>query len=276
MKKLILALLLFASLPAMAAEDESAYERVMRTNTLRCGYVVTEALQKEPNTGEITGIIPDVLNEAGRLLNIKIEWTEELNWGNFVEAMRSHRVDAICTNFWMDPSGSKYVSYTIPLYYSGVGAYVRADETRFKGDNLEALNDPSVKVSSMEGEMSGLIADQDYPKASKVIVPQIGDASQLLMDVTSNKADIAFVDVAIGKRFERNNAGKLKNLVSDHPVRVFANTIALPPNEPQLKTMLDATLSQLLYGGFVDRVLKKHITVSDGYYPVARPYEVPK
>lgn len=270
MKKLLLTLLLFLSLPVMAADKESAYDRVMKTNTLRCGYIITEAVQKDPNTGVIQGIVPDIMAEIGKLLSIKIDWVEEFNWGNFAQAMKSGRVDAICTNFWMDPNGSKVVSFTIPFYFSGVGAFVRADETRFK--TLEDLNEPSVRVSAMEGEMSGIVADQDYPNATKVSIPQIGDSSQLLMDVISNKADVAFVDVAIGKRFERNNQGKIKNLVPEAPVRVFANTIALPPNESQLKTMLDATLSQMLYGGFIDKVLKKHSDVSDGYYPVAKPY----
>lgn len=252
------------------------FDRIEKTGTLKCGYIVTEGLQKNPNTGAIEGIIPDILAETARLLNLKIDWAEELNWGNFTEALKSGRIDAICTNFWMEPNASKYVAYTIPLYYSGLGVYVRADDNRFSGDNLDALNDPKVRVSTMEGEMSGVIADQDYPQAQKVVVMQLGDSSQLLMDIVSNKADVAFLDVAIGKRFERNNPGKVKNLVPNQPVRVFGNTIALPPNEPQIKTMFDATFAQLLNGTFVDRVLKKHIDISEGYYSAAKPYGAPQ
>ena len=268
MRILLLLLLVFFAVPARA---ETAFDRIMKTQTIRCGYVVTEAVQKDPNTGTIQGIVPDIMAEAGRLLNLKIEWAEELNWANYVEAISSGRVDAICTNFWMEPNGSKVVGYTVPFYYSGVGIFVRKDDKRFD-NHIAAIDDPNVRVSGMEGEISAMIAEQDFPKAQKVMISQMGDGSQLLMELVSGKADIAFVDVAIARRFDHSNPDKIRNIVPEAPIRIFANTIALPPEDVRLKTMLDATLSQMLYGGFIEKVLKKHIGVAEGYYNVAKPY----
>lgn len=250
----------------------SAYDRVLASGTLRCGYIVTEALQKDPNTGAVTGIIPEILEEAANLLNLKIEWTEELVWSTYIAALQSGRVDAICTNLWMEPVGGRYLGYSLPLYFSGVGAYVRQDETRFDA-SLQAVDAAGVRIATMDGEMADLIAKQDFPAASRNAVSQLGDSSQLLMEVMTGKADITFVDVAIGNKFQRSNPGKVRNLVQDKPLRVFPNTIGFANTEIQLKFMLDSALSQLVNGGFVDKTLEKHSKVAAGYYRVAKPYE---
>lgn len=269
----VLLFTIFAStFDGASAFAESAYERVLRTNTLRCGYIVTEALKIDPNTKKIYGIIPEIIEEAGRLLNVKIEWAEELTWATYIEAVKTGRVDALCTNYWKEPVGGRYTGFSIPLYYSGVGAYVRAGDTRFK-DDLSAINDPSVKIAAQDGEMSALIAAQDFPKAQKHTIPQLGDGSQLLLEVASGKADVAFVDTAIGNRFGVAHPGKIENLVPGAPVRVLENTIGIANDEIQLKFMLDSALQILVDGGYVDRVLDRHIEDSRGYYRVAKPYQ---
>ncbi len=270
-------LLCLISLPAFAHDGQnSAYDRVMKSGKIRCGYVITEALQQDPNTEEISGIVYDVLVAAGKLLDLEIEWTEELTWATFPEAIKSNRIDAICTNFWLDPAGSKHVSYTVPFYYSGVGVYVREDDNRFNKKPLKIFNSPDIKIATSDGEMASIIASQDFPKASLVAIPQFGDSSQQLIEVANKKADVTFVDVALGIEYMHNNPGKIKALRPTEPIRVFPNTIALPMNEPQLKNMLDAALLQLIYSGYVDRVLNEYDDVAGGYYRITKPYEVKK
>src|SRR5688572_14133278 len=190
MMKKILLILLFLTTPAFAAEKESVYDRVMRTGTIRCGYTVTEAVQKDPNTGKIHGLVPEIVEEAARVLDLKEEWVEEFTWANFTEVLRSGRGDALCINLWGDAVGAKFMLYSVPFHFSGVGAFVRADDTRFDGSGFEKLNSPDVRVSTMDGEMSGIIAAQDFPKAKPVSITQLGDSSQLLLELTHNKADV--------------------------------------------------------------------------------------
>ncbi len=255
--------------------QESVYQRVMRTQTIRCGYVVDPPhVMKDANTGAMSGAIVDILNEAGKLLALKIDWTEEVGWGNTVEALKSGRIDAICTDFWMEPLEGKYVGYTMPLYYAGVGIYVRADDHRFD-NNLAAISDPAITVSTTDGEMNGVIAQEDFPKAKILSMPNMTDVTQNLINVATGKADVTFPDTMMGWRFEQSNPGKLKNLVPDHPVRAFPATIALPQGDLALKTTLDSAFVQLLYGGFVVKTLEKYHMPADAVYRVARPYDVP-
>jgi ABC-type amino acid transport substrate-binding protein len=41
----------------------------------------------------------------------------------------------------------------------------------------------------------------------------------------------------------------------------------------KFKTMLDSALVQMLYGGRVDKIIKKYEEVPGGIYRVAKPYE---
>ncbi len=67
MKTLTLVIILLSSaLPAVAQEKmkESAYERVMRTGTIRCGYFLFPPLAvKNPNTNMLSGITADIFNK---------------------------------------------------------------------------------------------------------------------------------------------------------------------------------------------------------------------
>lgn len=254
---------------------ETAYERVMRTGILRCGYVTHPPhVFKDPSSGMLRGAVVDILHEAGTLLKIKVEWPEEVGWGNTVEALNSGRVDAICTDYWMNPVEGRYVGYTMPLFYETVMAYVRADDRRFDG-NLDAFDDPGVTVAATDGSLSGIIAQQDYPKAKVNWLTNMTDTAQVLKEVDAGKADAAFVSAMDGVQFERNNPGRLKNLTPDRPLRAFPATIALPQNDIALKVMLDSAFVQLLYSRFVDKTLARYGMPADAVFRVARPYEAP-
>lgn len=277
MKLLVIAALaLGLAVPAFAADSaDSNYERVLRTGELRCGYInYPPHLIVDPVTGEISGISHDIIEEMARLLDLKVRWSEELGWGNTVEAMRANRVDAICTSFWQNPVEGKYVGFTIPLFYSAVGAYVRSDENRIKAD-LSNLDDPAFRISGSDGAVASTVAQQDFPKATLLSLPNMTDETQMLLEVAAGKADIAFIETYLGEAFIKANDGKLKNLVPGRPVRLFGNTLALPLGDVKLKSMLDSALVQMLYGGRIDKIIRKYEEVPGSMYRVARPYEAP-
>jgi len=274
--KIVLAVVFWATMAKAAAPKETTYDRVMRTKTLRCGYIdYPPHMIIDPATKVKSGIMHDIVEEAAKLLELKVEWTEEIGWANTVTTLNSGRVDAICTSFWQNPVEGRYVGFTMPLFYSAVNAYVRADDNRFTG-HPEKMDDPAVSVSASDGAEAMFIAQQNYPKAKIVSLPNMTDESQLLLEVATKKADVTFVEAYLGQKFIKNNPGKLKNITAQEPVRLFGNTMAIPQDDVKFKSMLDSALVQMLYGGEVDKIIKKYEEVPGGIYRVAKPYEVPK
>ncbi|MCB1551812.1 MAG: ABC transporter substrate-binding protein, partial [Alphaproteobacteria bacterium] len=87
MKKFVfgLSLLCLMVSPAQAG-TEKAYDRVVESGVIRCGYGISPPVMvKDPNTGVMSGLDVEIWNEIGKELGLKIEWAEEAGWGNFIE-----------------------------------------------------------------------------------------------------------------------------------------------------------------------------------------------
>src|SRR5258708_4981452 len=64
-----------------ASSHETAYDRVVRTNTLRCGYQYwAGAVEKDDKTCKIFGPWVDMMDAIGTATNLKIEWAEQVGW----------------------------------------------------------------------------------------------------------------------------------------------------------------------------------------------------
>ena len=88
-----------------AGGKETAYERVLRTGTIRCGYGVgAPYVEMDPNTKKMKGFAVDVATAIAKRLNLNIEWTEEAGWGGIVPALNDGRVDLGCSSLWMTAS----------------------------------------------------------------------------------------------------------------------------------------------------------------------------
>jgi len=254
------------------AARESAYQRVLRTGVIRCGYVIyPPGMQRDANTGKLSGVFVDAMNTAASNMGLRAEWTEEVGWGSMIEGLRANRYDMICSPVWANSTRGKLADFSVPLFYSGIGAYVRSDDHRFDAD-LTRLNAQAVTIATVDGEMSSIIAHQDFGKAHLDSFPQLADVSQLLLEVTSKKADVTFVEPFIADLFLKTHPGTLRNLAADHPLRIFPNTMMFGKDEPALRSMMDTALLELINAGAVDKFLRQYAPSAGAFYPLAFPY----
>ncbi|NTU77367.1 MAG: amino acid ABC transporter substrate-binding protein [Alphaproteobacteria bacterium] len=264
----------FVQKPQGVAETkkESVYERVLRTGTLRCGYAVWPPfIMKDPNTGVISGAEIDYLNEVGKALNLKVEWTEEVGYGTFIEALNADRIDMMC-GVWPNATRAKQADFTRPIEYTAVTAFVRADDTRFD-DGFNKLNDPAYIIATIDGEMSTSIAQSDFPNAKTFSLPQLSDLSMTPSNVADGKADITFSDISVGLGYMEKNPGKLKLLHPGNPLRVGANALAAKKGQQDFLSMIDLTTDELLSSGVIERILVKYEKFPGSFYRVSKPFE---
>jgi ABC-type amino acid transport substrate-binding protein len=254
------------------AEGNSAYDRVVNSGILRCGYIVWPPLfTKDPATGEYGGIFYDYVEAAGKALNLKIEWTEEVTPATYIEGLRAKRFDMLCSGDWPNSSRAKYLDYTDPIFYIPLMPFVKKEDRRFE-QNLQAANNPQITVSTIDGEMSSVIARSDLPKAKTLELPNSSDPTLMLSNVASGKADMAITDMATGLKFMKNNDGLLRQVNLSEPVRLFPNTLSLSLGEDKLRQMINTATRELLYDGTIDRIITKHEEPQGVFYRIARPY----
>ena len=152
-------------------EAKSVYSRVIESGKIRCGYIPYEpGLIKDSNTGKFSGIMYETVEEIAKNFNLKVEWTEEVGWGTMIEGLERDRFDAICSPVWANSTRGKIADFSQPIFYSGIGAYIAQSNTKIT--DLNNLNSPSVKIATIDGEMSDIIASSQFPLAQKISLPQ--------------------------------------------------------------------------------------------------------
>jgi ABC-type amino acid transport substrate-binding protein len=270
----LLITVLLLTVPVTARADGNAvYDRVMKTNTIRCGYYVwAPYLSKDPNTKQLGGIGYDLMEEVGKQLSLKIEWVAEVNLDSMFEGYRNGAYDMICAPITAMPARARVSDFTIPVMYGSLNLYARPEDKRFD-HHFENANVPSVKYVSMEGELGAIIGREMFPLSQKIDIPQFGSGTDVLMNVATKKADVAAVEALTATSFMREHPERIR-LVEGGPVRVIPANFSIPQGEERFKAMLNIAIQSLIDTGFVDRMIDKSSEYKMSFMPIARAYEV--
>lgn len=274
MTRIVFAALLFSVLLpfAQARAGESVYDRVMKTGTLRCGYVVWgDQLQKDPNTGEMSGMTYDLVNAVGRELGLKIEWTEETGWGTFAEGLNTGRYDMMCTLVWASGDRAKAALLTKPLAFTAMYAFARADDDRFES-GLQSLNDPAVSIAVVEGDPTQSLRARRFPNAKEVALSASTDMGAYLLTVPTGKADVMLGDSAVVAKYNESAApeAKLKATAGGTPVQMFSDVFAVKNGEERLQYLINIAIDIVNNSGEGPAIVGPH---GPTFLPAAPAYD---
>jgi polar amino acid transport system substrate-binding protein len=265
-----------APIGAPRPAEKGTLERVLSSGVIRCGYVVYPPnLIVDLETKKVSGIFPEVLEKAAENLGLKVEWSEEVAWGTMIEGLQAGRYDLIGSPVWPTGQRVRVADFTEPLHFNGVEMYVRVDDSRFDA-GIEVLNDPKFTIATIDGEAAASIAQEDFPQAKTVSLPQLSGLPELMLNLSARKADATFVDSITAQQFIIENPGKIKPARPGVPVRLFANEMMLKQSDDAFRRALDAAITDLHNNGVVDQITKKYEPFPGAYYRVARPFQKPK
>ncbi len=240
-----------------ARQHETAYDRIMRTRVIRCGYFVWPPfLVKDANTGALSGFSHDFMAALGAALDVKIEWTQELGFASYLQDLASGRYDMECTGGWPNAKRGQLAFFSKPYAFMPSVAVARANDARFD-KSLDAINAPTVTVATIDGEASAMIRDSRFPATKQASLPDIASPSDLILNVVTGKADVTFLDLVSVRQYDARYPGKIKILGLDHPVHLIALSATLPQDE-RLKQMIDTATDQLLNSGQIDNLLNAY------------------
>jgi ABC-type amino acid transport substrate-binding protein len=250
----------------------SDLENILERRVIRAGYVSNPpSCIVDPTTKRVSGIVADTMQAIADSAQLKLEWTEEVGFGAMVEGLRANRYDVVPCAIWPTAARAREADFSTPLFYSGVGAYVRPNDTKFvKG--LSAINASNVRIATVDGELAETIARTQFPNAQRVGVPQMSEITTMLLNVKENKADVAFVELYFAHEFLRNNPGSLVRLAPQQPVRVFPNTILLRKGQPQFKAFLDTAIEEQINLGAVERMVSRYEPAPGTFYRLPPPF----
>jgi polar amino acid transport system substrate-binding protein len=255
--------------------QESAFDRVMRSGTIRCGYAVyAPYFTKDPATGAFGGIWHDFTEAVADHLGLKVVWAEEVGLADVGVALDTGKIDVYCAALWSAGKRVRAVNFLKPSAYEPMLMYVRADDHRFDS-SLNDVNDPSVRISTIDGEGGGLIAAEDFPKATQVSLPQLVAQADMFKQVVTRKADIVIAAPSGAAAFTRNNPGVLRPIL-EHPLRLFSDSLAVRYGEDKLRDMLNQAQDDVIFNGGMEKILSKYEVNKGDFWRVAKPYDPPQ
>lgn len=239
-------------------EAHSAYERVVQTRTIRCSYAAFPPFMNIDANKSLSGIFYDVVEEAAKRLNLKVEWTEEVTYGTINTGFETGRYDAFCAGLW--PAGSRAINteFSRAVVWEPMGVFVRGDDDRFDG-HVEKINDPSVKITDIDGDATASLIDAMFPRATRVFMNQGQNIGEEIMNVTTKKADAMLSDYISTDRWLQGSPGGVKNISPDKPFFTIGVTIGFNHNELALRDMFDVVLNDMDRDGTIVHIVKQYM-----------------
>ncbi len=237
----------------------------LNENTLRVGYIIyPPLLEKDANTGQFQGISYDIVEAVAEKIGVETKWTEEVGWGTSLEGLKTNRYNILGTQMWPNVERERVVSFSIAPMDSVIYGYVKKGDTRFN-DDLSILNSNEYKITSLDGEMAMFIAQEDYPNAQIVALPQLSSYSEVFLNIIQSKADITFAEPSTAEGFLTAHPNTLDR-VNGEPVRSFGNSFAFNKEDVELREKWDKAVQELIDEGEIQRILEKHGV--ENYYKV--------
>lgn len=258
---LIVSLIAVAALsPKESSHQNTAFERVQKTQTLKCSYgSLSPFITVDPSTKELSGLFYDVVEEIGRRLNISIEWTEEVGYGQISAGFQAGRYDAFCGVLWATPARAAAMSFSTPIYYNRVNPCVRGDTTEYDNSS-DPLNSPDKIIIGYDGDISMQLARTVFPKAKKLAMPENMPFGEAMQYITTGKADaLATCDQIVVDDLNRASPGALKIAAPGKPITHTQVVLALPSGDVPLKNMVDVAIFDLREDGMLRRLMEKHL-----------------
>ncbi|MFZ2886461.1 MAG: transporter substrate-binding domain-containing protein [Minisyncoccia bacterium] len=263
---------MFSNIAAPAGNQGAAAAAVLERGTIRAGYIVYPPyILKDQETGKLSGLFYELTEAIADQLDLDVEWVEEGGYGTIFTSLDSGRYDVQAGGIWANSTRAKAGYLSTPAFYSAIYAYARADDHRFD-NNLAAINNPNVKISTLDGAIDDVIARTDYPDAERVTLPQNAPPNQTFLDIVSKKADVAFEQPDVAGLFMKENPGVIRQ-VSNKPLRIYGNSFAVKRGEQELLQMLNVAIEESIGNGTVDLILTKYQLSSNSYLRLAPPYE---
>ncbi len=264
MKFFLIALsVLSISLPALA-EDHSAFDRIIKTGTLRCGYAVWYPnMIVDPNTKQLSGVSHDLMEEIGRRTGIKIEWAQEAGFGSAEQDLRAGKYDMLCADVCFEVRRTKNAWFSRPFYSNPNYLAVRVDDTRFDKD-LSLANKPEIKIATYANTIFDSYKNDSFPNAQGVDVSELGADVDTMMALVTKKVDATFNNKISIDRYNEFNGGKIKS--TGEPVGYCNGSFMMGQDEAKLKYLIDSAIEEITANGTMAEIMTKYLPEKPDYW----------
>jgi polar amino acid transport system substrate-binding protein len=194
------------------ADATSTWDRIAATKTIRIGAVpgAPPNYQKDPATGEWSGIMIDLAKNLAGKLNASLE-IRETTWGNSVLDLQTNKIDIF---FGLNPTPQRQevIDFSEPLYQN---AYSLIAKKNFNVKTWDELNKPEVTIAVDIGSSYDNLVTTMYDKAKILRFEKSNDAT---LAVQTGRADVQPLVITVSSGIVKKNPN-IGHLVVPEPVK---------------------------------------------------------
>ena len=190
-------------------------------------------------------------------MGLKLSYVEETSFASMVDTLENNRADIVVSGIWPSSTRALRADFSRVVYYSPIYAYVRSNDPRLDG-NLASADNGKFRIATIDGELSSIVAHSDYPHAPTVSLPQQADVPQLLLQLSSQKADLTFVEPAIADAFLAKNPGSIRRVSGAAPVRLFPNSFLFRKGDTGLRDAINVAIVELTNARRLSAIVKPY------------------
>ncbi|MGO8868212.1 MAG: substrate-binding periplasmic protein [Alphaproteobacteria bacterium] len=250
----ILALAILAPLAVASASAQGAMDRILRDKKLRIGFIPSPpGTIKDPKTGEITGYYVDGMRLVAKMIGVEPEFIET-TWANFAAGLNSDQFDVSIAGTFATIQRAGAVEFTKPISYLGYSAVVKKGDTRFK--TPADLNNPDIKIALVQGGASVEYANENWPKAQKVLLAT-GNLTAPFIEVSTGRADVGVEDAWQAHRYAAVHP-EVTDLFAGHPYNVLPLAWSVKRGNEDLLNFMNTSIDFLLTTGRWEKMSEKY------------------
>jgi polar amino acid transport system substrate-binding protein len=191
---------LFIGRAEAQAANETTFDRIMRTKTIRVAGLPGELpfFQKSLATGEWSGACVEMANDIAKQLGgMQVEYLDS-TYGNSVLQVQAGQIDvAFALN--ATPARALSIDFTRPVFNHAFGMVAKPD---FKAKTWGELNQPGVKIAVDLGSSQEAAARRFAPKAE---ITAYRTRDEVVLALASGRAQCAVFAALVGLTAAKRN-----------------------------------------------------------------------
>lgn len=240
-------------------KEETALERVVKSGTLQCGYAIQPPyLMKDPNTNAMYGLWYELTEKIAALNNLKVVWVTTTTATTLAADMRAKKFDVFCGGWPIGGGKALGLAVSIPVHYSALGLYGRADDQRFTS-KTDFLTSADIKLAVRSDTPMEQRQQLELPNVRVTVVPADAPEAQTLDAVLDNKADVALTEQIMAAPYLLASPAKLKAVPFPmHVPAAIGRGFAVLPEDTALRDALNVGIQSILGSEYIDKELQKY------------------
>ena len=234
----------------------SALQRIQSRGEMRVGYLVWDpTVIRDPETGKLSGIYPDMVQQIAQNLNVKVSW-EETTLANFAAGLTSGQFDfSVGATFVTIPRATA-VAFTQPVAYVGNGGIVRS-EGEFFPESIEDLNKPGIRIAVLQGQALEEYCRKNLPEADLLTISG-GDLTAPLVAVSAGQADIGLMNTVTVAGYAAAHPEVKAVLMGERQIEKLPLAWSTLHEDTDLLSFLNSSITYLKSTGRLEEYQKRY------------------